>query len=131
MKTSSLLREDYQPVLIGNTRDARRLARKVFRRFGTVCYLCDKRPSLSSLFGRAICCQGLSGSEFPDLLADELLYLASFDPFCVYIAGPCREEYKKALRAAEDKLSGAYIFKRQDELIPALAEYEKALKNTD
>jgi len=126
---SDILRDDYQPVLIGNTKEARQLAKKLFKRFGIVSYICDKSAGISTLFCLGAEFWSVSGHADSDLLCDELLYLASFDPFCIYIAVPCDETYEKSVLEQWTRLETSYIMKKPCDLVSALAGFERSLIN--
>ena len=114
LEEKSFIRENFQPVFLGNTRQSRRLSRELYKKYGIVSYIAhSKRPFLCDLclsrtFFR------VAGPSFGDLLADELLYLFSFDPACIYVAVPFTEEYSRFLSEYRDKLSPACVIREAD-----------------
>ena len=114
MQDKGYIRDNFQPVLLGNTRKARKTARALYKKYNIVAYVCDRhRPLFSELiFSRTFF--RVSGAELPDELSDELLYLASLDPACAYIAVPFTEKYKLFLEKYSDKLSALYLIRNAD-----------------
>ena len=114
MQDKGYIRDNFQPVLLGNTRKARKMARALYRKYNIVAYVCDRHSPLFSelIFSRTFF--RVSGAELPDELSDELLYLASLDPACAYIAVPFTEKYKLFLEKYSDTLLALYLIRNAD-----------------
>ena len=116
MEEKSFIRDNFQPVLLGNTQGARRMARTLYKKYNIVAYVCDRhKPVLSELIlSRTFFC--VSGAALPEELSDELLYLASLDSSCTYIAVPFTKEYSQFLTEYHDKLAPTYVIREQNNI---------------
>ena len=109
MENESFIRDNFLPIFLGNTRSARRLARELYKKYGVVAYICDKRAPLFSELILEYTFFRVSGAALGELLSDELLYLTSLDPACVYTAMAFTDEYAHFLDEYADKLEGSMI----------------------
>ena len=103
-------------MLLGNTRQSRRLARKLYKEHGVVSYIADrKRPPFCNLHFSYTFFH-VADAALADMLADELLYLFSSEPACVYATAPMTEEYSRFLNEYGDRLEAACIIREPDTL---------------
>ncbi len=120
MADNEFLRENFQPVLLGDTPLSRRLARELYKKHRLISYVCDKRCSL--LTRLLPCCRfwRISGTEFSELAAKQLCRLAFVDAFCVYIAIPCSAEYETLIKENNTVLDAAFVIRHPSDPLDKL-----------
>lgn len=116
MEEKSFIRDNFQPVLLGNTRTARKMARALYKKYNVVAYVCDRRRPIFSELILSRTFFRVSEAELGEQLSDELLYLVSLDTACTYIAIPFTKEYSQFLCEYRDKLSTAYLLREPNNL---------------
>lgn len=109
LSDKELMSRDLQPILLGDSKEARALARGIYRRYGIMSYICDTRRRLSHLFASSFAFWRISGEDYPELLCEQLAHLASFDEECIYIAIPTDRRYREFTKKYSDKLSAFFV----------------------
>ncbi len=109
MSDKELLSRNLQPILLGDSKSTRRLARSIYKKYGVISYICDSKRTTSSLFSQSFAFWKVSGADFPELLCEELIRLASFDEECIYIVIPTDECYRAITEKHLDKLCAFFL----------------------
>jgi len=120
LEDKSFIRDNLQPVFLGNTKRARQIARDLYKKYGIVSYIADKKRSPFSDLQFKYTVFKVSGTAHGELVSDELLYLFSFDPACTYVTVPMTEEYSRFLAEYRDKLSAACVIREADNIFSDL-----------
>ena len=110
------IRDNFQPVFLGNTRAARKLASKLYRKHQIVSYILDTRRPLFSELTLAHTFIRVSGAAHGALLVDELSYVFSLDTSCVFATLPFTKEYADFLERYKPMLEKLCVFRTQDDI---------------
>ena len=116
MNNYELINENFQPVLLGRSVQARKIARSFLLKYGISSYICDNQKSIFSLLSISSVFIKLSSPHNTDLLCDQLLRLAASDSSCIWLAIPCTEEYKRLIEEKRQLLESVYIIPSTDKI---------------
>ena len=116
MDTYALINENIQPVLLGNSRSARKTARKLFSKYGIISYICDSNRSPFSMFSPSSVSLITSSVQYPELLCEQLLNLGASDSSCIWLAVPCTEAYTIFIQKNKSTLECSYIISDPQDL---------------
>ncbi len=116
MEELELLRENFQPVLLGNSALARKLARELYMRFGIVSYICDTKKNFWSSLSFSYIQFKVCSPDCDELLCTELFDISALDETCVFAVIPCTDVFSDFLSRNTEKIEGRYIISEPDKI---------------
>ena len=96
------------PFLLGDSRRSRALSARIFRKFGVSCLILDKKRSLLDLFDLSSCFYKLF-SDDSALLCEQLIPLATAEPYTLPLLIPTDERYELAVSEQRELLEKYFI----------------------
>ncbi len=115
MDRYQLIAQNIQTVLIGRGKTAKKLARMIYREYGICSYICDSSVPLLPSLSEKIAYVKIPDMRFADLVCEELLRLAAFDPMAIYVAIPCTESAMALLDNIGGTLQTTYVLSSPNE----------------
>ena len=120
MENTEFIRDNLQPVFLGNTSEARRLAARLYKKYRIVPYICDSKKSLLSRFALHYTLINVSQVDAEEQLCEELTYLVALDSVPVYVAVPFKREYSEFLKENRQRLESHYVFRNPHDILSNL-----------
>ena len=106
----------FQPFLLGNNKDSRRLSRKIFKKYGITSYVLDEKRSIAnlSLFSHRFI--KLLPTNEPSILALQLLELLAQTENVLPILVPCSKEYENFIERCKTVLETDFVLSTPNEV---------------
>jgi hypothetical protein len=106
----------FLPFIIGNGKQAHRLSRKIFHKYGIVSLICGERRTLSDLLDYSCRFLRLCPSDSPRLLCEQLIALSEQSPYTLPIAIPANTRYETMINEARELLEQKFVISSEKEL---------------
>lgn len=102
-------RRYFAPYILGNSPLSRRLALRIYMKYGIIPALCDQRRSLLGALNPFCRYVRLSQADEPCVIADQLRSLCEQAPYTLPIIIPVTEKYKAAVSAQKTSLERYFV----------------------
>lgn len=99
----------FVPYILGNTRAAHKLAYRIYRKFGIISVICDRRRSLCDLFDPTSRPVVLSSTDSPRLIAEQLVELTRQTQYTLPLIIPVCEEYERMAQSERATLEHSFV----------------------
>lgn len=106
----------YVPYILGNTPEAHKLSRRIYRKFGIISVICDSRRSVFDLFDLSSRTVVLSSTDSPRLIAEQLLSLASQTRYTLPLIISVSHEFEQAIAYEREILERSFVICEVDTL---------------
>ena len=107
------------PMLIGNNKSSRRLARRLFWRFSVRSHIFDHRSSRILDFMLAAAFSPLPNTEDDEFILLTLDRFASEHSDMTYLLVPCSDEARALVERGRPTLEGGFIIRSPEEMMAA------------
>ena len=99
----------FLPFLLGSNAEARRLARKIYRKHKIVCYILGTKRSAANIISRSSRFLKLTAPQNKELTAKELVYLARQSKYTLSILIPCSSYYEELVNCKREMLEASFV----------------------
>ena len=99
----------FLPFLLGSNAEARRLARKIYRKHKIVCYILGTKRSAANIISRSSRFLKLTAPQNKELTAKELVYLARQSKYTLSILIPCSSYYEELVNCKREILEASFV----------------------
>ena len=99
----------FLPFLLGSNAEARRLARKIYRKHKIVCYILGTKRSAANIISRSSRFLKLTAPQNKELTAKELVYLARQSKYTLSILIPCSSYYEELVNCTREMLEASFV----------------------
>lgn len=99
----------FLPFLLGSNAEARRLARKIYRKHKIVCYILGTKRSAANIISRSSRFLKLTAPHNKELTAKELIYLARQSKYTLPLLIPCSSEYCSLISEKREMLEASFV----------------------
>lgn len=106
----------FLPLILGNSKNSRKLASKVFRQCGITSFLLDFKRSPINIFGFSYYFVELTATKNDRLLCEQLIDLARQNPSALPILVPASVDYQRAIEENRDLLERYFIISKPERL---------------
>lgn len=120
MDKSSIRKEAklyFLPFILGNNKNAHKLSKKIYRRYGIVCFILDKKRVLSDIFDFSSRFLPITDTKNDALTVKEIIYLANQEQYTLPILVPCSKEYRELVEKNRELLEAIFVLSNEDTVI--------------
>ena len=120
MDKSSIRKEAklyFLPFILGNNKNAHKLSKKIYRRYGIVCFILDKKRVLSDIFDFSSRFLPITDTKNDELTVKEIIYLANQEQYTLPILVPCSKEYRELVEKNRELLEAIFVLSNEDTVI--------------
>jgi hypothetical protein len=107
----------FLPLILGNTPEARRLARRLFKKFGIRPFILDEEHSWKSFFSLSYYLSPLCRTESTRLLLEQLEDIARQYPGTLPILVPTTAKYREAINGHREAMERIFVIKEPSALL--------------